>query len=67
MSKRPNVLWIFSDEHRAQAMSCRGDGNVETTYMDMLAQNGCRYDRAYSTAPLCAPFRACLMTGKHLN
>ena len=67
MSKRPNGLWIFSDEHRAQAMSCRGDGNVETTYMDMLAQNGCRYDRAYSTAPLCAPFRACLMTGKHLN
>lgn len=67
MDKRPNILWIFSDEHRAQAMSCRGDQNVETTYMDLLAKNGCRYDRAYSTAPLCAPFRACLMTGKYLN
>ena len=67
MNKRPNVLWIFSDEHRAQAMSCRGDVNIETTYMDLLAQYGCRYDRAYSAAPLCAPFRASLMTGKYLN
>ena len=67
MEKHPNVLWLFSDEHRAQAMSCAGDSNIETPHLDQLAHNGCRYQRAYSTAPLCSPFRACLLTGKYMS
>lgn len=67
MNNNTNVLWIFSDQHRAHAMSCSGDVNVDTPYLDTLAQNGCRYEHAYSNAPLCSPFRACLLTGKYVN
>ena len=67
MNQRPNVLWIFSDEHRAQAMGCSGDVNVSTPYLDKLADGGCRYEHAYSCAPLCSPFRACLLSGKYIN
>lgn len=65
--KKNNVLWIFSDEHRASAMSCMGDENIETTNLDWLADEGILFKRAYSNAPICSPFRACLLTGKYAS
>ncbi|MEL6311201.1 MAG: sulfatase-like hydrolase/transferase [Pseudomonadota bacterium] len=65
--KPPNVLLLFSDQHRAQAMSCAGDPNVETTHMDRLAAEGLRCSAAYTNAPLCAPARGCVHTGQHPN
>ena len=44
--RRPNVVWIFGDQHRAHATSYRGDGNVFTPNIDNLAREGCA-----STAP----------------
>ncbi|MEO0963985.1 MAG: sulfatase [Planctomycetota bacterium] len=66
-AKRPNVLFLFSDQHRAQAMSCAGDPNIETTHMDRLANEGVRCAAAYTNAPLCAPARGCVYTGQHPN
>jgi arylsulfatase A-like enzyme len=60
---RPNVLWILSDQHRAQAAGYSGDPNVRTPNMDMLAATGLSFDNAYSGAPLCCPFRGSLLTG----
>jgi len=62
---RPNVLWIFPDEHRGSAMSCAGDPNVETPHIDRLASEGVRFANAYTNNPLCSPFRASLMTGQY--
>ena len=64
---KPNILWIFSDQHRASAMSCAGDKNIETPNLDYLANTGIRFTRAYSNCPLCSPFRATLYTGKYIH
>ncbi|CAG7654328.1 sulfatase [Paenibacillus allorhizosphaerae] len=64
-SRKPNILWIFSDQHRAHALSCYGDENIHTPNLDRLAGEGIRFTRAYSNTPLCAPFRATLYTGKY--
>ena len=65
--RKPNVIWIFGDQHRAQALSYRGDPNVSTPNIDNLARNGMRFDRAISGAPWCCPFRGALLTGTYPN
>lgn len=62
---RPNILWIFPDEHRGSAMSCAGDPNIETPHLDRMASEGARFANAYTNNPLCSPFRASLMTGQY--
>ena len=62
---RPNILWIFSDQHRGSAMGCAGDPNVETPHLDRLAREGVRFTNAYANDPLCSPFRASLFTGQY--
>jgi arylsulfatase A-like enzyme len=64
---KPNILFIFSDQHRPHAMSCYGDPNIETPNLDRLAEEGVLFTNAYSTCPVCAPFRACLYTGQYIN
>ncbi|MDE0448580.1 MAG: sulfatase [Spirochaetaceae bacterium] len=61
----PNVLWVFGDQHRAQATSYRGDPNVLTPNIDNLAREGMRFDAAVAGAPWCTPFRAALLTGRY--
>ena len=61
--RKPNVIWIFGDQHRAQALSYRSDPNVFTPNIDNLARSGMRFDSAVSGAPWCTPFRGALLTG----
>ncbi len=61
--KRANVIWVFGDQHRAQALGYRGDPNVSTPNIDNLARNGMRFDSAVSGTPWCTPFRGALLTG----
>lgn len=63
--RRPNVLWIFGDQMRAQAMSHRGDPNARTPNMDLLADEGMSFVNAVAGTPLCTPFRGSLVTGKY--
>jgi len=62
MSKRKNVLWIVSDQHRGQALSCNGDPNVSTPNIDRLAATGVHFTDAVSGFPLCCPFRGSMLT-----
>lgn len=64
-SKRPNVIWLFGDQHRAQALSCNGDPNVNTPNIDRLADGGVRFTQAVAGFPLCCPFRGSLLTGRY--
>lgn len=64
---RPNVIWIISDQHRGQAMSCMGDANAVTPNMDRMAATGVNFTNAYSGTPLCCPFRGSLLTGIYPN
>ena len=62
-SNRPNILYIFSDQQNAGAMSGAGNPNLSTPAMDSLARRGVRFDRAYCAFPLCTPSRASMFTG----
>ena len=61
--RRPNILFIITDQQYAGAMSCAGNPDVYTPNMDSLAETGVRFTRAYCTHPLCGPQRASFMTG----
>ncbi|MBN2377581.1 MAG: sulfatase-like hydrolase/transferase [Sedimentisphaerales bacterium] len=64
-TQRPNVLFIFDDQLRADACSIYGGKNIETPNIDLLARQGVRFTNATSTCPLCTPFRGMLQTGRY--
>jgi len=63
--KRPNILFIMSDDHAYQAISAYGYGYNETPNIDRLAEDGAIFTRATVTNSICAPSRAVILTGKH--
>ena len=67
--QRPNILFIFTDDHASHAMSCYGSKINETPNLDRIASEGMRFDRCFVTNSLCGPSRAVVLTGKysHLN
>ena len=62
---RPNVIWVFGDQHRGQALSCAGDPNVNTPNLDRMAREGLHFASAVAGSPLCCPFRGALVTGRY--
>ena len=68
-SARPNIVFIMSDDHASQAISCYGSRLNHTPRIDQIAQQGVRFDNCFCTNALCAPSRAGILTGKysHLN
>lgn len=64
---RLNVLFLFSDEHRRDALSCDGHPIVQTPNLDQLAQNGTRFLNAYTTSPICVPARASMASGEYVH
>jgi arylsulfatase A-like enzyme len=63
----PNVLIIYSDQLRADSLSCAGNEVVKTPHIDRLANEGARFSNAFVSYPLCGPFRASLFTGKYAH
>jgi len=59
----PNIIYIFTDQQTATAMSCAGNTDVNTPNMDRLAREGIRFTNAYCAAPLSTPSRAAMLTG----
>lgn len=68
-AERPNILYIMSDDHSAEALSCYGSRINQTPNLDRIAQEGMRFDRCLVTNSICTPSRATIITGKysHLN
>ncbi len=66
---RPNILFIFTDDHAYQAISAYGSQINSTPNIDRLAREGMRFDNCYVTNSICGPCRATILTGKysHLN
>lgn len=63
-SKRPNVIFIMTDDHSKRAMSAYTDELMQTPYLDQLASEGVIFDRAFVTNSICGPSRAVFLTGK---
>jgi arylsulfatase A-like enzyme len=64
-TRRPNLLFIFSDQHRYCDVGYMGNAEVETPALDRLAQAGAYFTSAYSNYPLCVPARGTILTGTH--
>ncbi len=66
---RPNILFIFSDDHAQHAISAYGSKVNQTPHLDRLANEGARFTNSFVTNSICTPSRATLLTGQysHLN
>jgi len=67
MPEKPNIIYIFSDQHRGDTLGCVGHPVVITPNMDKLASEGVNFTRCCTSSPLCMPARASMMSGKYVN
>jgi choline-sulfatase len=65
MSKRPNILFLMSDQHSPHVLGCTGNDVIATPSLDRLAGQGMVFNQAYCQNPLCAPSRASVLTGRY--
>ena len=60
-----NILFITTDQQRADCLGCYGNPLLRTPHIDRLAHEGARFNRAYVNNPLCMPSRATMLTGRN--
>ena len=63
--ERPNIVFIFSDDHSTAAISAYGSEINNTPNLDRLAAEGMLFENTFCTNGICAPSRAVILTGKH--
>ena len=68
-ARRPNILFLLSDDHAAHAISAYGSVVNRTPHIDAIGESGVRFDNLFATNSLCSPSRASLLTGaySHVN
>lgn len=64
-AKRPNIVFIFSDDHALQAIGAYGSVVNQTPNIDRLATSGAVFENSFCANSICGPSRACILTGKH--
>ncbi len=64
LSQRPNILFLMSDEHRADVTGYEGNSVIRTPVLDRLAQEGVVFSNAYTPSPICVPGRQSMATGQ---
>jgi arylsulfatase A-like enzyme len=65
VSTRPNIVFILTDDQRADAYEASGNDLVHTPNLDRIAAQGTRFDRAFVTLAICSPSRAACLTGQY--
>ena len=63
--KRPNILFIMSDDHASHAISAYGSRINQTPNIDRIAAGGLRLDNCFCTNSICTPSRATILTGQY--
>ena len=66
-ARSPNILFLFPDQMRGQAMGCMGDPNVKSPNLDRLASEGMLFRNTFANTPVCCPARAVILTGKYAH
>lgn len=61
--KSPNLLYIFTDQQRADTLGCYGNHQIETPSLNALASDSFVFENAYVSQPVCSPARATMLTG----
>lgn len=65
MEKKPDVVFVFGDQWRAQTFGYTGNTVVKTPHIDRLAEQSLNFTHAVSGCPVCSPARASLLTGQN--
>lgn len=65
--KLPNIIFILSDDHRWDAMSCMNHPFISTPNLDKLAEQGVHFENTFVTTSLCSPSRASFLTGQYAH
>ena len=60
-NRRPNVLFVITDQHRADHVGFMGNTVVKTPHLDALAERGTVFENAWVSNPVCMPNRSCLL------
>ena len=64
-AKRPNIILVFPDQHRHDAIAAAGDPVIKTPTMDRLISEGTLFEKMWCQSPVCRPARASLITGRY--
>ncbi|MRT93804.1 sulfatase [Ancylomarina sp. 16SWW S1-10-2] len=67
LPKRPNIIFMMSDDHAYQAISAYDNRLIETPNIDRIANGGMKFTNACVTNSICGPSRATMLTGKHCH
>ncbi len=64
-NKHPNIILIMADDLGYGDLACYGNPIVKTPHLDAMAEQGIKFERFYSAAPVCSPTRGSCLTGRH--
>ena len=64
-AKKPNLVFVFSDQHSHDMLGCYGNDQIITPNLDRLASEGLLFSNCFTNSPICTPFRGLLMSGQH--
>ena len=64
-ARPPNIVFLLTDDHRADALGAAGNGVIETPRLDEMAREGVRFGNAYVTTPICMISRASTFSGQY--
>src|SRR3954471_5244296 len=64
-SDKPNVIVFLADDLGCHDLGCLGAADLKTPHIDAIGASGARFTNWYAQAPVCAPSRAALMTGRY--
>src|SRR3712207_4147517 len=63
--RRPNLLFVFSDQQSSDMLGCYGNRQIVTPRLDRFAAEGVRFNHCIANSPLCTPYRGLLLSGQH--
>ncbi|MEM8734326.1 MAG: sulfatase [Planctomycetota bacterium] len=64
-AKRPNIIYLMTDDQRADALGGMGNPIIQTPNIDSMAREGVVFDNAFVTTAICMTSRACVLTGQY--
>jgi len=64
-ARRPNVILLMTDQHRADALGCMGNPIIKTPHIDRLAAAGLVFENMFVQTPVCMASRASIFTGRY--
>lgn len=65
--KRPNIIFLLTDDQRWDALGCMGNPIIQTPHLDRMAGEGVLFENAYVTTSICAPSRATILSGQYVR